>query len=119
VTRGDFCGLILTMRIWYNYYREVERRIFMESKKRNPKKTVILYVLNVIKVYASEENPVSQTAICKYLNDINIACDRKTVGRNISYLKEFGYPIEKINGKGYYIHKEKLESIKEKNKIIV
>ena len=71
----------------------------MRSKKEIAKKTVILYVLNIIKLYSSEEYPVSQTAICNYLNDINVLCDRKTVGRNIAYLQEFGYPIVKINGK--------------------
>ena len=79
-----------------------------ENKKKIASKTIILYVLNVIKVYASEEYPVSQTAICEYLNDINVSCDRKTVGRNIEYLKEFGYPIKKINGKGYYLDKNKM-----------
>ena len=81
-------------------------------EKKIASKTIILYVLNVIKVYASEEYPVSQTAICEYLNEINIACDRKTVGRNITYLQEFGYPIKKISGKGYYLDKNEMKSTK-------
>ena len=81
------------------------------------KKAIILYVLNVIKVYASEEYPVSQTAICNYLNDIGVYCDRKTVGRNIEYLREFGYPVQKIMGKGFYIDPVAME--KSKNKLIV
>jgi len=81
------------------------------------KKTIIIYVLNVIKVYSSPEAPVSQTAICNYLNDIGIPCDRKTVGRNIEYLKEFGYPIKKVNGKGYYLSPEDVK--KAKNKLVV
>ncbi len=83
----------------------------MKDKKRMAKKTIILYVLNIIKRFSSEEHPVSQTAICNYLNDIEISCDRKTVGRNISYLKDFGYPIEKIEGKGYYMDKKALEHL--------
>ena len=86
------------------------------EKKKIAKKTIILYVLNVIKVYSSKEYPISQTAICEYLNDINIMCDRKTVGRNIAYLQEFGYPIKKINGKGYYL--DEIETNKS-NKLIV
>lgn len=81
----------------------------MENKKESAKKTVILYVLNIIKLYSSSENPVSQTAISNYLADIGVSCDRKTVGRNIEYLREFGYPIEKISGKGYYLDREKME----------
>ena len=73
------------------------------QEKKIAKKTIILYVLNVIRGYSSEEYPVSQTAICNFLNDLGIPCDRKTVGRNIQYLREFGYPIQKIEGRGYYL----------------
>ena len=81
----------------------------MNEKKKIAKKTVILYVLNIIKLYSSEEHPVSQSAICNYLNEIGVACDRKTVGRNIEYLREFGYPIEKVSGRGYWLDKETME----------
>ena len=84
------------------------------QSKTSAKKIIILYVLNILKLYSSEEYPVSQTAICNYLNDINIPCDRKTVGRNIKYLQDFGYPITKVYGKGYYLDKEKPESLKNK-----
>ena len=77
-------------------------------KKEIAKKTIILYVLNVLKLLSSKEYPISQSALTVYLNDIHIPCDRKTVGRNIAYLQEFGYPIKKINGKGYYLDKEAL-----------
>ena len=75
---------------------------------RNSKKTIILYVLNILKLYSSEEYPVSQTAICEFLNEIHVPCDRKTVGRNIVYLQEFGYPIQKVHGKGFYLDKTAL-----------
>lgn len=81
------------------------------------KKTIILYVLNVIKVYASAEHPVSQTAICNYLNEIGVYCDRKTVGRNIDYLREFGYPIQKVVGRGFYIDMHALFDCE--NKLVV
>ena len=85
--------------------------------KRIAPKTIVLYVLNVIKLYASAEYPVSQTAICKYLNEIGVPCDRKTVGRNVKYLQEFGYPIVHIPVKGYYLDGEALEKCK--NKLVV
>ena len=81
------------------------------------KKTIILYVLNVLKVYSREDAPISQTAISVYLNDIGVACDRKTVGRNIVYLKKFGYPIKFKAGKGYYLDRAAINSTK--NKLIV
>ena len=72
---------------------------------KHSKKTIILYILNILKLYSSEEYPISQTAICNFLNDIHVPCDRKTVGRNIGYLQEFGYPIKKVHGKGFYLDK--------------
>ena len=86
----------------------------MNEKKKIAKKVIILYILNIIKLYSSKEYPVSQTAICNFLNDIQIPCDRKTVGRNIVYLQDFGYPIKKVNGKGYYLDKEEMEKCKKK-----
>ncbi len=85
-------------------------------EKTIAKKTIIVYVLNVLK-YTSKERPVTQTDICKYLNDIDVFCDRKTVGRNIEYLRQIGYPIERINGKGVYIDKNKMSA--SKNKFII
>lgn len=89
----------------------------MENLKNIAKKAIIIYVLNVIKVYSSPEAPVSQTAICNYLNEIDVPCDRKTVGRNIEYLCEFGYPIKKVQGKGYYLTTEDIQ--KSKNKLVI
>lgn len=68
------------------------------------KKTTIVHVLRVLYNYTSEEFTATQTAIVQYLNDIGIACSRKTVGRNIRYLIECGVPIKRRctkNG-GYY-----------------
>ena len=78
------------------------------------KRIIILYVLNILKRYSSKDTPVTQGAIANFLNDIDIRCDRKTVGRNISYLIEFGYPIHRINGKGYYLSQEDLDKVNNK-----
>ncbi len=71
-------------------------------KKQIAKKTIILYVLIALKKGSTRERPVSQTSIAKVLNMIGVECDRKTVGRNIGYLIDFGCPIIKLNGKYYY-----------------
>ena len=81
------------------------------------KKTIILYVLNILKLYSSYDTPVTQSAICAYLNDVGIPCDRKTVGRNIRYLSEFGYPIKRKGTKGYYLSAEEMKN--SKNKFII
>ncbi len=72
--------------------------------KDTAKKIVIVHILRVLYCYTSYEYPVTQTHIANFLNDSDIPCDRKTVGRNINYLIEAGLPIYKKNGKpcGYY-----------------
>ncbi len=83
----------------------------------NPKKVIILYVLNVLKLYSSPANPISQTAIANYLNDIDVPCDRKTVGRNIGYLIEFGYPVKKVGTRGYYLTAQDIK--RSANKLVI
>lgn len=86
----------------------------MEAKKRSNKRLIILYVLNILKLYSSPETPVTQSAVCNYLNEVGVSCDRKTVGRNIKYLIEFGYPIKRSGAKGYYLLKEEIKTAKNK-----
>ena len=68
------------------------------------KKTIIVHILKILYCYSSSDYPVTQTFIADYLNDIDIPCDRKTVGRNIKYLIDMGLPIIKSQGskRGYY-----------------
>lgn len=72
--------------------------------KATSKKVIIVHILRVLYCYTSVEYPATQTYIANYLNDIDIPCDRKTVGRNINYLIEIGLPIVKSKGskRGYY-----------------
>ena len=72
-------------------------------KKQIAKKTIILYVLKMIMEGSSKTKPITTTSIAKVLNSMDIPCDRKTVGRNVNYLIEFGYAIVKIKGGGCYI----------------
>ncbi len=68
------------------------------------KKVIIVYILKVLYKYTSVDFPATQTTIVNYLNDIDIPCDRKTVGRNLKYLIDCGVPIKRKcckNG-GYY-----------------
>lgn len=68
------------------------------------KKTTIIHVLRILYNYSSKEYPVTQTVIANYLNDIDVVCTRKTVGRDIKYLIEVGVPIRRKRSKngGYY-----------------
>ena len=68
------------------------------------KKLTIIHVLRVLHNFTSPDFPATQTAIVNYLNDIDISCSRKTVGRNIKYLIDCGVPIKRKHAKngGYY-----------------
>ena len=72
--------------------------------KTNSKKTIIVHILKILHNYTSPEYPATQTNIVNYLNDIDIPCTRKTVGRNLKYLIDCGLPIKRKASKngGYY-----------------
>ena len=78
--------------------------------KNIAKKTIILYVLKMLEQGSSKDKPITQTSMAKVLNSMGIACDRKTIGRNIDYLVEFGYPIIKLKGGGCYMESINLKT---------
>ena len=72
--------------------------------KRNiAKKTIILYVLEMLCKGSSQDKPISYTNMSKVLKSMGIACDRKTAGRNVEYLIEYGFPIVKTKRGGCYM----------------
>ena len=66
-----------------------------------PKKQLILLVLNELNANSDKDNPLTQTQIAQNLSGEQFTCDRKTVCRNIKFLKDMGYPIKKSR-KGFY-----------------
>jgi hypothetical protein len=76
-------------------------------RKRVVKKVIILYVLKMLEKGSSKERPITNTNMAKVLNSMGIQCDRKTVGRNVDYLIDFGYPIVKLKRGGCYLDKSK------------
>ena len=75
-------------------------------KKNIAKKTIILYVLDMLEKGSSKEKPITITSMANVLNSMDIPCDRRTIGRNVDYLIEYGKPIVKIKGGGCYWDKE-------------
>ncbi len=68
------------------------------------KKLIILYVYDVLKHGSAEDCLFHQTSIAKQISEyFGIPCDRKTVARNIGYLREYGCDIVTIKGKGCYM----------------
>lgn len=77
-------------------------------KRQTAKKTIILYVFKMLKEGSSKERPITITSMTKVLNSMGIACERRTISRNVDYIIEFGEPIVKIKGGGcYYDHDKK------------
>ena len=59
-------------------------------KKNIAKKTIILYVLEMLEKCSSKDKPITITSMTKVLNSMNIPCERRTVSRNVDYLIEYG-----------------------------
>ena len=70
------------------------------------KKQSIIAVLAILESNTDERNPMTQTKIADWIAAAKGACDRKTVGRNIRFLQELGYPIVKT-AKGFYLENKK------------
>ena len=67
----------------------------------NTKKHLIILVLKILENNTDSRWPKTQVEIANEISRV-YPCDRKTVGRNIKFLKEMGYPIVKTN-RGYYM----------------
>ncbi|MBR4201248.1 MAG: WYL domain-containing protein [Oscillospiraceae bacterium] len=59
-----------------------------------PKKLLILYILNILRKHTDPDHPLPQQKIVELLeSEYGMTADRKTVRRNLSKLMEAGYPI--------------------------
>lgn len=74
------------------------------------KKTLIMRIYQILEEYSDDEHPLTQQDIIDLLaRDYGVECERKAVGRNLSYLKEMGFDIE--SGKdGSYLATRKIEN---------
>lgn len=60
-----------------------------------PKKMLILYIMEILWRHSDEEHPLSCSDIAKYLrSEYNMEAERKAIRRNIFNLKSFGMDIE-------------------------
>lgn len=74
------------------------------------KKTLIMRIYQILENYSDQEHPLTQQDIIDRLyRDYDIECERKAVGRNISYLKEMGYDIES-DARGTYLASRHFEN---------
>ena len=79
------------------------------------KKQLILLILKMLESNTDAQHPITQAEIARTISLV-YPCDRKTVGRNIKFLVEIGYPIIKTT-KGFYMNdkvftKEEIDFVK-------
>ena len=70
-----------------------------------PKKLLILNILEILKRHTNVDHPITQKKIMEYLEqDYGMAAERKAVKRNLAELMEAGYPVhtksERVRGSG-------------------
>ena len=62
---------------------------------KQPKKLLILNILNILRKYTDEDHRLSQKEIADILkNEYDMKADRKAIRRNLLNLMECGYDIE-------------------------
>lgn len=79
------------------------------------KKYLIILILKILESFTDSSHKLTQIEIAKLISEV-YPCDRKTIGRNISFLQKIGYPIVKTS-KGFYMDK-KIFSVDEVNYIV-
>ncbi len=72
-----------------------------------PKKILLFRIYQILVEYSDENHPLKQQDIINLLSsNYDIACERKAVGRNISFLKEAGVDIESGKNGSYLASRE-------------
>ncbi len=77
----------------------------------NTGKSAMLHIAEILIHGSDERHPLSQQKILEILkNKCNVTVNRKTVGKNLTRMKETGWPVEcrqvmrTMNGKKYRSH---------------
>ncbi len=71
---------------------------------KKSKKLIILYVYDALRYGSAEDCLLHQTKMAEQISKFcGVPCDRKTIARNINYLREYGCDIVTIKGKGCYM----------------
>ena len=79
--------------------------------KSDNQKLKILYILDYLQRYSSEDHPIKASELIEDLQRHDITCERKTVYSDIAALQDYGIDISSIPGKngGYYIGERNFE----------
>lgn len=74
--------------------------------KENSQKIKLLKLMELLRQETDEQHPMAATVICQKLNDMEVACDRRTLTRDIQALNEYGYEVMTTmlsHEKAYYV----------------
>ena len=66
----------------------------------------LLMMVELLRQKSSKEHPLSTSELIKELADIGIGCDRRTLGKDVALLNEYGYEVKTRNvshQRGYYM----------------
>lgn len=73
------------------------------------KKMALIYILDILKDYSDINHPLTQQDIINKLKSIyDVEIERKTISSSISLLIDYGYDINKLERKGYYLGEREL-----------
>ena len=61
--------------------------------KENSQKIKLLKLMELLRQETDEQHPMAATVVCQKLNDMEVACDRRTLTRDIQALNEYGYEV--------------------------
>lgn len=77
---------------------------------KSNKKLTVICILEILKNYSDENNPLTHADIVKKLYNIyNVDCERKSIGMSIDSLIDFGYDIIKLERGGCYLGEREFE----------
>lgn len=74
-------------------------------------KLKILYIVDILRKFSDEENPINASEICEKLNDFGIKAERKAIYDDIENLMFYGYDIIKTRTPraGYFLASREFE----------
>ena len=74
-------------------------------------KLKILYIIDILKEFSDEENPLTATEICDRLAIYGVKAERKAIYDDIDNLIYYGFDIIKTRGKksGYFLASREFE----------
>ncbi len=87
-----------------------EKKDIKQMPSDSNKKLLILYILKILEEYSDENHPLTHNDIInKIYSNYGMTAERKAIGANIQSLIDFGYEIENIPRKGWYLSERLFE----------